>query len=113
MRKVVLSVVITSVLGISVFAQERIKTAVYELAIDRVPLVLAVEANLVERVPPDGDVKTIRVHASGNVVLTLSGGIRVMAESAVVPLASNVIELNGGVKIELRDTPTMVRTVER
>ena len=101
MRKIVLAVIVASGLGISVFAQ----------TVDRVMTALKVEANsiqLIESAQTRGE-----LILTGDVVISING-VRVTADSAVVPFGSRIIELNGGrTRIELPSAPTSIGTNDR
>jgi hypothetical protein len=74
---------------------------------DRPGFVLGVEADRVDRLPLETAQKPTHMSASGNVVLTLPGGVRLTADSATIAFGSNVIALNNGsVRIELPTVPS-------
>jgi hypothetical protein len=100
MRRIVLAAVVAFGLGISVSAQ----------TVDRLLTALKFEANLTQHVESGPSRGLI---LSGDVAI-LVNGVRITADSAVVPFGSNVIELNGGsVRIELPSAPTSIGPNDR
>ena len=101
MRKIALGVVLLSGLGISGSAQ----------TVDRLMTALKVEADsiqFVESAQPRG-----HLILSGNVVISVNG-VRITGDSAVVPIGSRTIELNGGsARIELPSFPTSIGSNDR
>ena len=101
MRRIVIAVIVASGLGISVFAQ----------TVDRLLTALKFEANSVQRI--ESGISRGQLILSGDVAI-LVNGVRITADSAVVPFGSNVIELNGGsARIELPSAPTSIGPNER
>src|SRR5687767_10440604 len=101
MRKITVGVFLVSCCGISGSAQ----------TIDRLMTALKVEANSIqflESTQPRG-----QLILSGDVVISVNG-VRITGDSAIVPIGSRVIELNGGSsRIELPSFPTSIGTNDR